>query len=137
MRYLISAKHKKSTNETEWYSNENFESRLSVWTVWRWGSYIVEVDDISELPSEDSTGSVIISAYDKWEMESLDDAIAVYVDIDRADGISATEEFELDQLEASLEDVHNYYEYLEEGGWDCDEVVIELACPVQVELLSD
>ena len=65
------------------------------------------------------------------------DGISVDITIDRADGMSATQEQQLDQLEADLEDTNNYYEYLENAEWIQEEVVVELFGPVTLELQDD
>ena len=65
------------------------------------------------------------------------DGISVDIEIDRADGISATEEQYLDNLEVALEDTSDYYEMLDEDGWVQEDVIVELFGPVTVELVDD
>jgi|TARA_R110000744_G_scaffold204259_1_gene323098 hypothetical protein len=138
MKFIIEPKQKKATYETEWYTNEGHPSTISVSTCWRWGRYLIEVDDIAELPTnlEDNPNGIVVSNYD-WEMIDTMDGISVDITIDRADGMSATQEQQLDQLEADLEDTNNYYEYLENAEWIQEEVVVELFGPVTLELQDD
>ena len=138
MKYLLEAKQKKSTYETEWYANEAYQSTISVTTCWRWGRYQIEVDDISDMPrdTEVNDNGIVISAY-KWALIDTMDGISVDIEIDRADGISATEEQYLDGLEAALEDTTDYYEMLHEDGWEQEDMIVEIFGPVSVELAAD
>ncbi len=138
MKYLLEAKQMKSTYETEWYINESYQSKLSVTTCWRWGRYRIEVDDISDMPRDIdvNTNGVVVSSYD-WELVSTMDAMSVDIDVDRADGISATEEQYLDNLEVMLEDISDYYEMLHEDGWVQEDVVVEVFGPVNLELVDE
>jgi hypothetical protein len=65
------------------------------------------------------------------------DAMSVAIDIDRADGISATEEQYLDNLEVMLEDISDYYEMLLEDGWIQEDVLVEVYGPVNLELIDE
>jgi len=138
MKYLLEAKQMKSTYETEWYINESYQSKLSVTTCWRWGRYNIEVDDISDMPRDIdvNTNGIVVSSYD-WELVSTMDAISVDIDIDRADGISATEEHYLDNLEVMLEDISDYYEMLLDDGWIQEDVLVEVYGPVNIELIDE
>ena len=138
MKYLLEAKQNKSTYETEWYINESYQSKLSVTTCWRWGRYNIEIDDISDMPRDIdvNTNGVVVSSYD-WELVSTMDAMSVDIDVDRADGISATEEQYLDNLEVMLEDISDYYEMLHEDGWIQEDVIVEVYGPVNIELIDD
>ena len=138
MKYLLEAKQKKSTYETEWYTNDAYQSKLSVSTCWRWGRYYIVVDDISDMPrdTEINDSGIVISAYE-WELVDTMDGISVDIEIDRADGISATEEQYLDNLEVALEDTSDYYEMLDEDGWVQEDVIVEMFGPVTVELVDD
>jgi hypothetical protein len=138
MKYLLESKQMKSTYETEWYVNESYQSKLSVTTCWRWSQYNIEVDDISDMPRDIdvNTNGIVVSSYD-WELVSTMDAISVDIDIDRADGISATEEHYLDNLEVMLEDISDYYEMLLEDGWIQEDVVVEVFGPVNLELVDE
>jgi hypothetical protein len=138
MKYLLEAKQMKSTYETEWYINESYQSKLSVTTCWRWGRYNIEVDDISDMPRDIdvNTNGVVVSSYD-WELVSTMDAMSVDIDVDRADGISATEEQYLDNLEVMLEDISDYYEMLHEDGWIQEDVIVEVFGPVNIELVDE
>ena len=138
MKYLLEAKQDKSTYETEWYANESYQSKLSVTTHWRWSQYHIEVDDISDMPRDIdvNTNGIVVSSY-SWELVYTRDAIAVAIDIDRADGISATEEQYLDNLEVMLEDISDYYEMLLDDGWIQEDVVVEVFGPVNLELIDE
>lgn len=138
MKYLLEAKQDKSTYETEWYANESYQSKLSVTTHWRWSQYNIEVDDISDMPRDIdvNTNGIVVSSY-SWELVYTRDAIAVAIDIDRADGISATEEQYLDNLEVMLEDISDYYEMLLDDGWVQEDVVVEVYGPVNLELVDE
>ena len=138
MKYLLEAKQDKSTYETEWYANESYQSKLSVTTHWRWSQYNIEVDDISDMPRDIdvNTNGIVVSSY-SWELVYTRDAIAVAIDIDRADGISATEEQYLDNLEVMLEDISDYYEMLLDDGWIQEDVVVEVFGPVNLELVDE
>jgi hypothetical protein len=138
MKYLLEAKQMKSTYETEWYINESYQSKLSVTTCWRWGRYHIEVDDISDMPRDIdvNTNGVVVSSY-AWELVSTMDAMSVDIDVDRADGISATEEQYLDNLEVMLEDISDYYEMLHEDGWIQEDVVVEVFGPINLELVDE
>ena len=138
MKYLLEAKQDKSTYETEWYANESYQSKLSVTTHWRWSQYNIEVDDISDMPRDIdvNTNGIVVSSY-SWELVYTRDAIAVAIDIDRADGISATEEQYLDNLEVMLEDISDYYEMLLDDGWVQEDVVVEVYGPVNLELIDE
>lgn len=138
MKYLLEAKQNKSTYETEWYINESYQSKLSVTTCWRWGRYNIEVDDISDMPRDIdvNTNGIVVSSY-AWELVSTMDAMSVDIDVDRADGISATEEQYLDNLEVMLEDISDYYEMLHEDGWIQEDVLVEVYGPVNIELIDD
>ena len=138
MKYLLEAKQNKATYETEWYTNESYQSKLSVTTHWRWSQYNIEVDDISDMPRDIdvNTNGIVVSSY-SWELVYTRDAIAVAIDIDRADGISATEEQYLDNLEVMLEDISDYYEMLLDDGWVQEDVVVEVYGPVNLELIDE
>jgi len=138
MKYLLEAKQNKSTYETEWYINESYQSKLSVTTCWRWGRYNIEIDDISDMPRDIdvNTNGIVVSSY-AWELVSTMDAMSVDIDVDRADGISATEEQYLDNLEVMLEDISDYYEMLHEDGWIQEDVIVEVYGPVNIELIDD
>jgi len=138
MKYLLEAKQDKSTYETEWYANESYQSKLSVTTHWCWSQYNIEVDDISDMPRDIDVNinGIVVSSYD-WELVYTRDAIAVAIDIDRADGISATEEQYLDNLEVMLEDISDYYEMLLDDGWVQEDVVVEVYGPVNLELIDE
>lgn len=138
MKYLLEAKQNKSTYETEWYINESYQSKLSVTTCWRWGRYNIEIDDISDMPRDIdvNTNGIVVSSY-AWELVSTMDAMSVDIDVDRADGISATEEQYLDNLEVMLEDISDYYEMLHEDGWIQEDVLVEVYGPVNIELIDD
>ena len=138
MKYLLEAKQNKSTYETEWYVNEYYQSKLSVTTCWRWSQYHIEVDDISDMPRDIDVNinGIVVSSY-SWELVYTRDAIAVAIDIDRADGISATEEQYLDNLEVMLEDISDYYEMLLDDGWVQEDVVVEVYGPVNLELIDE
>jgi hypothetical protein len=138
MKYLLESKQMKSTYETEWYINESYQSKLLVTTCWRWGRYNIEVDDISDMPRDIdvNTNGIVVSSY-AWELVSTMDAMSVAIDIDRADGISATEEQYLDNLEVMLEDISDYYEMLLEDGWIQEDVLVEVYGPVNLELIDE
>lgn len=138
MKYLLEAKQNKATYETEWYTNTAYQSKLSLTTCWCWGRYHIEVDDISDMPRDIdvNTNGIVVSSYN-WELVSTMDAISVDIDIDRSDGISATEEQYLDNLEVMLEDISDYYEMLHEDGWIQEDVVVEVFGQVNIELLDE
>jgi len=138
MKYLLEAKQMKSTYETEWYINESYQSKLSVTTCWRWGRYNIEVDDISDMPRDIdvNTNGIVVSSY-AWELVSTMDAMSVAIDVDRAAGISATEEQYLDNLEVMLEDISDYYEMLLDDGWIQEDVLVEVYGPVNIELIDE
>jgi hypothetical protein len=83
-----------------------------------------------------NTNGIVVSSY-AWELVSTMDAMSVAIDIDRADGISATEEQYLDNLEVMLEDISDYYEMLLEDGWIQEDVLVEVYGPVNLELIDE
>jgi hypothetical protein len=140
MRYIIEPLQKKSVHETEFYYNDAYQSTISVATCWRWGTYTIDVEDPSDLPKDTiineegivlSSHNVVVTAYD-WEFVDTTDAITVDIEVDRADGISATEEQYLDNFEVELEETTDYYELLHEDGWVQQDILIEIFGPVSL-----
>ena len=121
--WTIKTQHKKSAIEKQhWYKDGVVIIRTEGY---RWGTFYCESDEQPEIDLVNEDGYRIGSDDYEWELESLDDGC--YADWEFPEDMSEEEQEKI--TEAWDEE---FYDGLEELGWNCDDTDYILEGPLEL-----
>jgi hypothetical protein len=121
--WTLKTQHKKNAIEKQhWFKDSVEVIRIEGY---RWGTFFCESDDQPKIDLVNEDGYTIGCDDYEWELSSLDDGC--WVEWEWPEGMTEEEQ---DEITAAWEE--DYFEGLEELGWDCDETDYILEGPLEL-----
>ena len=146
--YEISANYKKSTYQTEQWTNtlsNGKHVRFEVTNYFYWGTFEIELTD-KEKEEILKKESIILNDYPGVSVDSLDDGCDCYEEICNKDSFTPEELKEIHRLIYLDHDDEESYtrdcddtntDILEQNGWSMDDTIYGFDTGCELELISD
>jgi len=133
-KYALSAATKKNVIEREYFFNETLNLGMTIESLWRNGTWIVELKEGEELPKGSDTGFYLYEsdAFEEVEMDSMFDGCGTdfELDMDEEDEEYATI---MEDVEEAWDEAG--YAGLEEKGWEHSDTDVIIYGELELEEL--
>lgn len=138
-RYKITPRMKKSVVECQYFNNTDKFGTVEVSIMWRHGEYHVNIDNDDDQEQIDwhiknPDEQFEVTAFSDWELDHIFDGCSEDLYFH---GTELNEEEQERFTEQYQEHEYGGFNYLEENGWDSNDVEIFINNGVDIEEISD